>query len=199
MQAHPLYQPGVDYFGVNAFNASGLKITSGISWNPEALEVGTQVDNFISYGTQPTNIKAITACRAFALNEIGKTILQARKDGTLQAQHEYYRVLPIGPDRHEVWVKAKLDLVLKGKYNIDIKTTSASSRSAFEAHIKSFDYYMSQGHYHRMARVDKSLLCVISTKNSEVYIRPMDADKLAEGAARFDQLLYSKLQNEGYL
>lgn len=195
---HPLYKQGADYFKIDAFNASSVKPDgAGIKWNPEALEVGTQVDNFISYGTQPTHPKAITACRAFERTTIGQTLLQARKDGTLQAQHEYYRVLPIGGT--EVWVKAKLDLVLKGVYNIDIKTTSAASKAAFEAHIKSFDYYMSQGHYHRMAKVQRSLLCVISTRNSEVYLRPLDQDQLAEGANRFDELLLTKLKNEGYL
>ena len=120
----------------------------------------------------------------------------------MRCQHEYYRQISLDvgdDDLVDVWVKGKLDLVVKGRYNIDIKTTAAKSKNAFEAHIKTFGYMMSQGHYHRLAKVEKSLLVVISTSTNEVFVRPFTEDQMQAGAKEFDRLLALKLKSEGYL
>jgi hypothetical protein len=195
MTYHPLTHVPGTYREQHAFNASFLTDDQ-----PKYADfsVGTEVDNYICYNEPPTIAKAKAACRAFDKSDIGKLISKAKADGLLQVQHEYYRFVEIAPG-FKTWLKAKLDLVVRGLYNIDIKTTSASTAEEFTRHIKDFNYVRSQGHYHRMAGVRQSALLVISTKTNSVWMRPFTAEQMEEGAKAFDAALFVKLDREGFL
>lgn len=172
----------MNYYDINHFFSNSNIKTDPMYAPEEVLQVGQEVDDYICYQKKPTLELAINACKTY--NKSGAKVFIDSLRKQLRFQHEYYRYWNIYSD---IWipVKSKLDVELKGKFVMDIKTTNATDRDQFMKTVNQLEYDQQLAVYAQQARVNAAYILVVSKKSDYCELLIFNSEQLAAGYQKF--------------
>ncbi len=94
-------------------------------------------------------------------------------------------------EKYELPLKSKLDIIFEGNEVWDLKTTSCSSKSAFEKSCIEYDYYRQGAFYLDSINAQNFTFVGISktAKRNPIFFYQMSNSMITEGRKRYEKIL----------